>query len=129
MVSRDLPGGNLNDPPKYTEDDYGKPHPYNRLTTTVLITCSKTPGTHIGILMRTHKTLCKGPGVVSSCCCIKERHWMWCIVDPCSGYGGRLVSRAELARLEELLRSFPTTHEEDARLLSGTGNFPRGKML
>ena len=33
--------------------------------------------------------------------------------------GGRLVSAAELARLQGILKSFPTTPDEDARMLEG----------
>ena len=34
-------------------------------------------------------------------------------------FGGRLVNKAELARLEDILSSFPTTEAEDAKLLEG----------
>ena len=33
--------------------------------------------------------------------------------------GGKLVSAAELERLQGLLKAFPTTPDEDARILEG----------
>ena len=41
----------------------------------------------------------------------------------CAGaaFGGALVSRKELGRLEGVLQRFPTTAEEDAQLLAGAG--------
>ena len=36
-----------------------------------------------------------------------------------SEFGGRLVNKAELARLEATLKSLPTTEAEDTKLLEG----------
>jgi hypothetical protein len=37
-----------------------------------------------------------------------------------AGFGGRLVQRSELDRLKTILQSFPTSADEDAKLLTGT---------
>ena len=42
-------------------------------------------------------------------------HVLWSL----SGEGGILATAEELERLEAILASFPTTEEEDARLLQG----------
>ncbi|CAL8467098.1 g6634 [Coccomyxa elongata] len=44
-------------------------------------------------------------------------------------FGGRLVTKAELARLEGILRSFPTTEREDAQILAGKSGGGWGSVL
>ena len=45
-----------------------------------------------------------------------------------TGFGGALVYKEELERLEGILRSFPTTAEQDAQLLAGKGGPSQGTL-
>lgn len=91
MAAHDFPDGNFYDPPDFSDEDY-----------------SEWP-----ILVHEAAWLQEGPAL--------PRMIHALINHGAAGRGGALVSRSELVRLESILQQFPTTADEDARLLAGAG--------
>ena len=115
LAAQDFPGGNLYDAPKYSEADYSEMLLHPHAHPPVRHCQQQCPPAAQVRSCRQHTTWYHVKGL----CPLQGMTYMPARAD--AAFGGALVSRKELARLEGVLQRFPTTAEQDAQLLAGAG--------